>query len=88
MKKAAIFDMYEALITLWHMKPYMGRTLSEDGGIEESRFREIRDATEDERTLGIMSFEEVIERIFQTYVIKKVFPRAQQICSLERPYLI
>lgn len=53
MKKAVIFDMYETLITLWNSKPYMGKELAEDIGIPESKFREIWDLTEDERTLEI-----------------------------------
>lgn len=65
MKKAVIFDMYETLITLWNSKPYMGRELSEDIGIPESKFREIWDLTEDERTLGSKTLEEVLEQVLR-----------------------
>ena len=65
MKKAVIFDMYETLITLWNSKPYMGRELSEDIGISESKFREIWDLTEDERTLGSKTLEEVLEQVLR-----------------------
>lgn len=65
MKKAVIFDMYETLITLWNSKPYMGRELAEDIGIQESKFREIWDLTEDERTLGSKTLEEVLEQVLR-----------------------
>lgn len=65
MKKAVIFDMYETLITLWNSKPYMGRELAEDIGIPESKFREIWDLTEDERTLGSKTLEEVLEQVLR-----------------------
>ena len=64
MKKAVIFDMYETLITL-QSTHYMGREISKDAGIPESKFREIWNATEDERALGIKTFEEVIEQILR-----------------------
>jgi len=62
---AVIFDMYETLITLWYSNPYMGREIAADAGIQESKFREIWDATDDDRSLGILTFEEVIERILK-----------------------
>ncbi len=65
MKKAVIFDMYETLITLWYSEPYMGHEISEDAGIPESKFREIWDTTDDERARGILTYEEVIERILK-----------------------
>ena len=65
MKQAIIFDMYETLISLWNFKSYMGREMSADIGIPESTFREIWDSTEDERTLGHVSFEEVVARILR-----------------------
>lgn len=65
MKKAVIFDMYETLITLWNSKPYMGRELAEDIGIPESKFREIWDLTENERTLGSKTLEEVLEQVLR-----------------------
>lgn len=65
MKKAVIFDMYETLITLWHSTPYMGRELSADADIPESKFREIWDTTDTDRAIGKLTFEEVIERILR-----------------------
>lgn len=65
MKKAVIFDMYETLVTLWHSEPYMGHEISADAGIEEGKFREIWDTTDDERACGFLNFEEVIERILR-----------------------
>lgn len=65
MKKAVIFDMFETLATLWNSEPYMGKEMSEDVGIEESKFREIWDATNSERAIGAKTFEEVMEQILK-----------------------
>jgi len=65
MTKAVIFDMYETLITLWHDTPYNGKQIAEDIGISESVFRLIWDDTEDDRTLGLRTFEDVIEEILR-----------------------
>ncbi len=65
MIKAVIFDMYETLVTLWHSNPYTGKEISFDAGIPENVFREIWDATESDRTLGRLRYEEVIERILR-----------------------
>lgn len=65
MINTVIFDMYETLITLWHNEPYMGREISLDADIPEHVFREIWDKTEEERTLGKLTYEEVIERILR-----------------------
>lgn len=61
MIKAVIFDMFETLITHFESPLYMGKQIAEDMGVAEKKFREIWDTTDDERTLGIKSFEEVIE---------------------------
>ena len=66
MIKAVIFDMFETLITHFESPLYFGRQIAEDAGLSEAIFREIWDATEDERTIGKMSFEEVIEKILKT----------------------
>lgn len=65
MIKAVIFDMYETLITLFNSTVYKGRQIAEDLNLPEEVFREIWDPTDDDRTLGKMSFEEVISEIMQ-----------------------
>lgn len=65
MVKAVVFDMYETLVTLFHGITYMGKEISADAGIPEPVFREIWDATNIDRTLGRMTYEEVIERILK-----------------------
>lgn len=72
MKKAVIFDMYETLITIWNADNifrYQGKEIAKDMGISEPIFREIWDTTEEDRTKGIVTFEEVIERILRTHDI-------------------
>lgn len=65
MIKAVIFDMFETLITHFESPVYMGRQISHDIGIAEQKFREIWDTTDDDRTLGKRSFEDVIEEILK-----------------------
>lgn len=62
MIKAVIFDMFETLVTHFESPVYMGRQIANDIGIPEKKFREIWDTTDDDRTLGKMTLEEVIER--------------------------
>lgn len=61
MIKAVIFDMFETLITHFESPLYMGKQIAEDMRVAEQKFREIWDTTDDERTLGQRSFEDVIE---------------------------
>ena len=63
MIKAVIFDMFETLITHYESPVYMGKQIANDIGIAEQKFREIWNATDDDRTLGKRSFEDVIEEI-------------------------
>ena len=65
MIKAVIFDMFETLVTHFESPVYMGKQIANDIGIAEQRFREIWDRTDDDRTLGKSSFEEVIEEILK-----------------------
>ena len=62
MIKAVIFDMFETLVTHYESPLYMGKQIANDIGIAEQKFREIWDTTDDDRTLGKMTFEEVIEK--------------------------
>ena len=65
MIKAVIFDMFETLVTHFESPLYMAKQISDDIGISESKFREIWDTSDDDRTLGKRSFEEVIEEILR-----------------------
>ena len=66
MIKAVIFDMFETLITHFESPLYMGKQICADMGIAEPRFREIWDTTDEDRTLGKKTLEEVIEAILRT----------------------
>lgn len=63
MIKAVIFDMFETLVSLFTCPQYQGKQVSKDAGIEEKKFREIWDKREVDRTLGLVTFEKVIEEI-------------------------
>ena len=65
MIKAVIFDMFETLITHYESPVYMGRQICEDMGISEQKFREIWNGSDDDRTLGIRTLEDVIEEILR-----------------------
>lgn len=65
MIKAVIFDMYETLITHFNSPLYFGKQMAEDIGIPEKKFREIWDATDDDRTIGALTLEEVVEQILR-----------------------
>lgn len=61
MIKAVIFDMFETLVTLFAGPVYMGKQIAEEIGITESKFREIWNPTDEDRTLGKRTLEDVIE---------------------------
>ena len=65
MIKAVIFDMFETLVTHYESPLYMGKQICEDIGISESKFREIWDTTEEDKTLGKKSLEDVIDEILR-----------------------
>lgn len=65
MIKAVIFDMFETLVTHFESPVYMGKQICNDMGIAENKFREIWDTTDDDRTLGKRSLEDVIEEILK-----------------------
>ena len=66
MIKAVIFDMFETLVTHYESPLYFGKQICADIGITESVFREIWDTTEEARTLGKTTLEQVIEDILKT----------------------
>lgn len=63
MIKAVVFDMFETLITFFNSRVYKGKEIAADLNIPEKVFREIWNPSEDDRTLGNTSFEEVIAKI-------------------------
>lgn len=63
MTKAIIFDMYETLVSANKSKLYFGDHIAKDLKIPEEDFRKIWDATDEARTLGKLTFEEVIHEI-------------------------
>ena len=65
MINAVIFDMFETLITHFESPLYMGKQISNDIGIDEQKFREIWDTSDEDRTIGKRSLEEVIEEILK-----------------------
>ena len=65
MIKAVIFDMFETLITHFESPLYMAKQICADIGITETKFREIWDVTDLDRTLGKKTLEEVIEEVLK-----------------------
>ena len=65
MLKAVIFDMFETLVTHFESPLYMGKQMASDIGIPETKFREIWDTSDAERTLGKKSLEDVIEEVLR-----------------------
>lgn len=88
MIKAVIFDMFETLVTHFESPVYMAKQISRDIGIPEYKFREIWDTTDDDRTLGKKTLEEVIEEslranncysveLFETIVSKRKISKVE-----------
>lgn len=65
MIKAVVFDMFETLVTHFESPVYMAKQICADIGITEQKFREIWDTTDEDRTVGKKSLEEVIETILR-----------------------
>lgn len=65
MIRAVIFDMFETLITHYQSPLYFGKQMAEDADIPEDTFYSLWHPTEDERSVGKLTFEEVIERILR-----------------------
>ncbi len=65
MIKAVIFDMFETLITHYRCPLYFGAQMARDAGIDEEIFQSRWRATEQERSVGKMTLEEVLEMILR-----------------------
>lgn len=66
MIKAVIFDMFETLITHYESPLYFGQQMAEDADIPVERFQKLWRPTEEDRTLGNLTLEEVLEQILRT----------------------
>lgn len=65
MIKAVIFDMFETLITHYQSPLYFGAQMAEDAGIPEKDFLKLWRATEGDRSVGKLTFEETVELILR-----------------------
>jgi len=65
MIKAVIFDMFETLVTLYRSPHYFGEDIAKDLGLTEKTFREIWDQSENDRSIGLRSLEDVITEIMK-----------------------
>ena len=65
MKKVVIFDMYETLITHYKSPLYFSPEMSADAGIPVENFLPLWRATEQQRWVGDMTFEETITMILE-----------------------
>lgn len=65
MTRAVIFDMFETLITHYHSPLYFGAQMAADAGISAERFQSLWRPTEHDRTIGILTLEETLERILR-----------------------
>lgn len=63
MIKAIIFDMYETLVTQYSGQLYFGEEIARDLQIEENMFMPIWRNSKQARTIGEITFEEIIETI-------------------------
>lgn len=65
MIRAVIFDMYETLITHFDCPLYFGAQMAEEAGIPFEKFRPVWRATDDDRTVGKLTLEEVLSTILK-----------------------
>lgn len=60
-----IFDMFETLVTLYEHPQYFGTQIAQDAGIPIEQFQTLWDGTEEDRTLGKITLEELVENILR-----------------------
>lgn len=65
MIKAVIFDMYETLITHYRCPTYFSEEMSKDAGISIENFLPTWRSSEHLRSIGKVTFEQIIEKILQ-----------------------
>lgn len=64
---AVIFDMFETLITLYESPIYFGSEIAKDVGIPVEEFLSMWQPTEYDRSVGRLSFDDVMENILRNY---------------------
>lgn len=65
MTRAVIFDMYETLITHFNTPLYFGAQMAQEAGIPIEKFLPLWRATDDDRTVGKITLEEVLSMILK-----------------------
>ena len=65
MIRAVIFDMFETLITHYKSPLYFGSQMAKDAGLTDDEFLPIWRPTEEKRTLGEMTLEDVLELVLR-----------------------
>ena len=65
MTRAVIFDMFETLITHYHSPLYFGAQMAKDAKIPEDLFQSLWRPTEQERSVGKLTLEDVLEMILR-----------------------
>lgn len=65
MIRAVIFDMFETLITHYNSPLYFSAQMANDAGIPVENFQPIWHATENDRTVGKLTLQDVLERILR-----------------------
>lgn len=63
--RAVIFDMFETLITHYRSPVYFGTQMAADAGIPEENFQSLWRPTEYDRSIGKVTFDEVVEMILR-----------------------
>ena len=81
MVKAVIFDMFETLVTHYRTGFYFGENIAKDMGLTNEKFREIWDTTDDDRTIGKLTFEDTIRHIMD---VNEVFSEESLKTIVER----
>lgn len=65
MIKAVVFDMFETLVTHYSRPLYFGEQIAADIGIRNEEFQAIWRSSEEKRTIGLLTLEEVLETILR-----------------------
>lgn len=67
MIKAVLFDMYETLITHYRSELYFSIQMAMDAGLSIAQFQGLWRESEEDRTLGKITFKEVMEMILEKH---------------------
>lgn len=67
MVKAVIFDMFETLVTHYSCPLYLGTQIAAGIGISNEEFQTIWHPSEEKRTIGIQTLEDVLEEILRKH---------------------